>query len=52
MPYYVFKEIWTPLKLFRIRFFKESDNGRLWVKVGSKRRKPLGKRVHDSDVAQ
>ncbi len=44
MAYYTFKEIWTPLKLFGIRFFKELDDEKLWIKVGSKSRRPVGKR--------
>lgn len=39
--YYAFTEIWTPLKMFGIRIFEQSDSGRLWVKVGARRRKPL-----------
>mgnify|MGYP007113597472 CR=1 FL=1 len=44
MAYHVFKEIWTPLKMFGIRFYRQCDNRRLWIKIGSKRRRPLGKR--------
>ena len=41
VPYYRFKEIWTPLRLIGVRFFKELDEGRIWIKVGRKRRRPL-----------
>jgi hypothetical protein len=38
MPYYVFKEIWTPLKYIGVRFFLE-ESGDLYVKVGLKPRR-------------
>ncbi|CAH1192627.1 hypothetical protein PAECIP111892_01050 [Paenibacillus auburnensis] len=37
MPSYYFKEIWTPLKLVGIKFFRD-DELRLWVKLWSKKR--------------
>lgn len=46
MPYYSFKEIWTPLKLIGILFFRETTDGRVWIKVGSQRRRPLRKIVN------
>lgn len=42
MPNYYFKEIWTPLKLLRICFFKD-DEDRIWVKFFSKPRRLLRK---------
>lgn len=39
MPHYYFKEIWTPLKWFRIHFFRD-DEGQIWIKKGSQPRKP------------
>lgn len=41
MPYYNFKEIWTPLVFIRIRFFKETESGTLFVKVGNGPRKQI-----------
>lgn len=43
MPNYYFKEIWSPLKLIGIRFFRD-DESRVWVKLWSKSRRPLGSR--------
>lgn len=42
MPYYHFEEIWTPLKLIGIRFFRD-DEQRLWIKLWSKPRRMIGK---------
>lgn len=42
MPNYHFKEIWTPLKLIRIRFFRD-DQDRLWIKVFNNQRRLLKK---------
>lgn len=44
MPWYVHKEIWTPLVLFGIRFFKDTDEGDLWIKVKGKRRRRIMRR--------
>ncbi|MFM9328703.1 hypothetical protein [Paenibacillus mesotrionivorans] len=38
MPAYYFREIRTPLSLFRLKFFKDDDD-RLWIKVGSRPRR-------------
>lgn len=38
VPIQEMKSIWTPLALVRIRFFK-SDNGRIYIKVGNRRRR-------------
>ncbi len=38
MPYYHMKEIWTPLKLIGIKFFKTSD-GQLFIKKWNQPRK-------------
>lgn len=38
MAYYI--EITTPLKLIGIRFFKDTE-GRIWIKVFNKPRRPL-----------
>ena len=40
MPYFHFKEVWTPLKLVRIRFYRDEER-RLWIKAGSGRRRPV-----------
>lgn len=40
MPHYYFKEIWTPLKWFGIRFFHD-DEDRVWIKIWSKTRRPI-----------
>jgi hypothetical protein len=45
MPYYSFKEIWTPLRLLRIRFFLEVSEKKFWIKVGSQSRKRLFKKA-------
>ena len=42
MPNYYFKEIWTPLKIIRIHFYRDDEN-RFWVKMGSKPRRLLSK---------
>lgn len=42
MPNYYFREVWTPLRLVGIRFFKD-DSGRLWIKKGKQRRKLVRK---------
>jgi hypothetical protein len=41
MPYFSFKEIWTPLKVFKIRFFLEAEERRYWIKVGKSPRKRI-----------
>ncbi|WP_413382802.1 hypothetical protein [Alkalihalobacillus sp. 1P02AB] len=41
MPMYQMKTIWTPLALFRIRFFR-SDDGGLYIKIGKRRRRKIG----------
>lgn len=41
MPYYSFKEIWSPLKIIKVRFFLELEEKRYWIKIGEKPRKPL-----------
>jgi hypothetical protein len=41
MPYLSFKEIWTPLSLFRIRFFKCLDNEKIFIKIGNASRRPI-----------
>lgn len=40
MPYYYFKEVWSPLKLISIRFYRDNE-GEMWIKIGSKARRPL-----------
>lgn len=40
MPNYYFKEVWSPLKWISIRFFRD-DEGQVWIKIGSKARRPL-----------
>ena len=44
MPYYVFKEVWTPLKYFGIRFYREEKAG-LFVKIWNQPRRKLGIRI-------
>ena len=39
MPYYTFKEIWTPMKLLRIRFYRCVDTGSLFIKFGKGQRR-------------
>lgn len=41
MPYYAFKEIWTPFRLIGLRFFIENDEGTIWYKLGNHQRKRL-----------
>ena len=41
MPWYTFSEVWTPLKLIGIRFFKEAGNNEIWIKAWSRNRKPI-----------
>lgn len=42
MPYYYFSEVWTPLKLIGIKFFRDDEN-RLWVKFWVFSRKQLSR---------
>jgi len=41
MPYYNFKEIWTPLKMVGIKLYKD-DLGDTWIKFWKAKRKRLG----------
>lgn len=41
MPWYVHKEIWTPLVVVGIRFFKDVEEGNLWIKVRNKKRRRI-----------
>jgi len=41
MPYFSFKEIWTPLTLFGIRLFREVHDRSYWIKIGNKPRRPI-----------
>jgi len=41
LPYYSFKEIWTPLKIVGVRLFQESHEKNYWIKIRNKPRKPL-----------
>jgi hypothetical protein len=43
MPYYYFKQILTPLILFKIRFFRDQYGG-YWIKTGHKPRRQIIKR--------
>ncbi len=43
MPYFHFKEIWTPFSLLGIRLFKETDSGALFIKAWNKPRKQITK---------
>jgi hypothetical protein len=40
MPVYYMKEIWTPLKLFGIKFFKCEEN-RIYIKILHSHRKRI-----------
>ncbi|WP_272949041.1 hypothetical protein [Paenibacillus contaminans] len=40
MPYYYFKEIWTPLKLLGISIFKDEED-RIWYKLWKYKRRQL-----------
>lgn len=44
MPHYYFKELWSPLKLIGIRFYYD-DEDRVWIKIWSKTRRPLKKKL-------
>lgn len=41
MPYYSFKEIFTPLTLVSIRFFREIESGKIYIKFGRRPRRPF-----------
>ena len=41
MPYVYMKEIWTPLKVFRLRLFKCQETGRFYIKVKENSRRLL-----------
>lgn len=45
MPWYSFKEIWTPLALVGIRFYRETDDREIWIKVWNRSRRPLRRRA-------
>lgn len=38
MPYYHFREIWTPLIIFGVRFYKDNDD-QMWYKIGKRHKK-------------
>lgn len=40
MPYYHYKEVWTPLKLIGISFYKDEHN-RVWYRLWKGKRRPL-----------
>ncbi|WNS43538.1 hypothetical protein [Paenibacillus sp. MMS20-IR301] len=42
MPNYHFREVWTPLRWFQIRFYRD-DADRLWMKKGKQRRRLVRK---------
>lgn len=48
MPNYYFKEVWTPLRWVHIWFYRD-DLDRLWVKVGAKRRRLVGKQAIEAE---
>jgi hypothetical protein len=41
MPYFSFKEIWTPFKLIGLRFYRCIENKGLYIKFGKGRRKQI-----------
>ncbi|SIQ34527.1 hypothetical protein [Domibacillus enclensis] len=41
MPLYTMKEVWTPLRWFGVKFFKELEDGNYYVKVGNNPRKKV-----------
>jgi hypothetical protein len=41
MPLYHMKEIWTPLKLIGLKFFKCEDDGHYYIKFGKHPRKRI-----------
>lgn len=41
MPYINFKEIWTPLVIFKIRLYKDIITDELYYKKGNRKRKKL-----------
>ncbi|GAB7389266.1 hypothetical protein BSNK01_31040 [Bacillaceae bacterium] len=41
MPLYSFKEIWTPLRIVRIRIYREVHDGTIWIKMGNRPRRRL-----------
>ena len=43
MPYYRFREFWTPLVWIGVHFYRE-EHGGLYVKVGQGHRHRLGRR--------
>lgn len=42
MPYFYFKEIWTPLKLIGIKFYRD-ESEHLWVKFWNRDRRKVFK---------
>lgn len=38
MPYINMKEIWTPLKLVGVKFYRDADSNSIFIKVRNKRR--------------
>lgn len=41
MPYYSFKEIWTPFKIVGVRFYRRMEDRILFVKLGKGPRRPF-----------
>ncbi|MFC4321958.1 hypothetical protein [Litchfieldia salsa] len=41
MPYYSFKEVWTPFAIVKVRFFRCINDGSVFMKVGNRPRKQL-----------
>lgn len=41
MPYLSFIEIRTPLILFSIRFYRETESRDIYIKLGNRRRRPF-----------
>jgi len=39
MPYYFFREIWTPLAIFEVRFYKEIYSKKLFIKIGNRNKR-------------
>jgi hypothetical protein len=44
MPWYIHKELWTPLFFIGIRFFKDANDGSIWIKFKNKGRKRIIKK--------
>jgi hypothetical protein len=42
MPYFHMDEVWTPLRIVKVRLFRDKGTGEWYIKVGDRHRRKLG----------